>query len=301
MSPVTEQLITNTVTSVLDAENCKTITSLEKDARLQHLVENINARGVRSGQFKLTFDGNKLEPITLNTTHAETISSPPELIGEQYCHIIENVIPDTAWSRPLPEHLKVACGLDSTLISQKELEKLIWETHWKMHVICRKDPDPRFREQDEDTERFEYGLTDEDIDQYIRLGDLFHGLMCFWYGSARLTPYMVKRIDIVPILLRSLPWRGLMRGSTEGGERSHYRDQVWFYGHSSRGGGWNKSDPILNVSLLMYRRLREQMRSMPKEIQVKFEEFVQDKLSNSGNQPEQLNEDTDADATRRRK
>ena len=33
------------------------------------------------------------------------------------------------------------------------------------------------------------------------------------------------------------------------------------------------------------------MRSMPKKIQVKFEEFVQDNLSNSGNQPEQLTED----------
>ena len=31
---------------------------------------------------------------------------------------------------------------------------------------------------------------------------------------------MIKRVDIVPILLRDLPWHGLMRGSTEGG-RDH--------------------------------------------------------------------------------
>ena len=94
-----------------------------------------------------------------------------------------------------------------------------------------------------------------------------------------LVPYMIKRVDIVPILLRDLPWHGLMCGSTEGGERSHYRDQVWFYGHSSRGGGWTKSDPVLNVFLLMYRRLREQMRDLPKHIQEKFEKFVTDRLS----------------------
>ena len=70
-----------------------------------------------------------------------------------------------------------------------------------------------------------------------------------------------------------------MRGSAEGGERSHYRDQCWFYGHSSRGGGWTKSDPILNVFLLMYQRLREQMRDQPKDVQEKFEEFVAKELA----------------------
>ena len=85
----------------------------------------------------------------------------------------------TPWPRPLPENVKVAYDLDSTLIGQEELEKLIWETHWQMHVICSIDLDPCLPEQDEVIGRFEYRLTDEDIDEYIRLGNLFHGLMCF--------------------------------------------------------------------------------------------------------------------------
>ena len=81
MTRVTEHLLINTVMSVLDAEATKQITSSETQAPLQYLVENINKRGVRSGQIKLKFEGPKLEPITLNTTHAETIFSHPELTG----------------------------------------------------------------------------------------------------------------------------------------------------------------------------------------------------------------------------
>ena len=278
MSRVTEHLVKNTILSVLDEETNKRITAPEKEARLQHFVENIYSRGVRSGQFKIKFDGNKLEPITLNTTHAETISSPPELIGPEYRHIIDNVISDDLYEQPLPRHLQEALNLDSPLISKKELEKIIWDTHWKMHVICGKDPDPRLREN-VNVEAYRFGLEVAEICEYQRLADLFHALVLFRYGPMGLVPYMIKRVDIVPILLRDLPWHGLMRGSTEGGERSHYRDQVWFYGHSSRGGVWTKSDPVLNVFLLMYRRLREQMRDLPKHIQEKFEKFVTDRLS----------------------
>ena len=245
MSRVTEHLVTSTVLSVMDEEATKNITTTEREARLQHFVENINKRGVRSGQFKLKFEGNKLEPITLNTTHAETISSPPELIGQEY---------------------------------------------------CRKDPDPRLRENCRDSEsELQFGLDDSEINEYQHLADLFHALILFRYGPQRLVPYVVKRVDIVPILLRDLPWHGLMRGSTEGGERSHYRDQCWFYGHSSRGGGWTKSDPILNVFLLMYRRLREQMRDQPKEIQDKFEEFVAKKLAEAENKTQTTMESDEAD------
>ena len=165
MSRVTEHLVKNTILSVLDEETNKRITAPEKEARLQHFVENINSRGVRSGQFKIKFDGNKLEPITLNTTHAETISSPPELIGPEYRHIIDNVISDDLYEQPLPRHLQEALNLDSPLISKKELEKIIWDTHWKMHVICRKDPDPRLREN-VNVEAYRFGLEDAEICEY---------------------------------------------------------------------------------------------------------------------------------------
>ena len=207
-------------------------------------MENINKRGVRSGQFKLKFEGNKLEPITLNTTHAETISSPTELIGQEYCHILDNVASDDLYPHPLPKHLQEAFSLESPRVTTKTLEKLIWEVHWKMHILGRKDPDPRLRENCRDSEsELQFGLDDSEINEYQHLADLFHALILFRYGPQRLVPYIVKRVDIVPILLRDLPWHGLMRGSTEGGERSHYRDQCWFYGHSSRGGGLDQVRP----------------------------------------------------------
>ena len=220
-----------------------------------------------------------MDPITLNTTHAETISSPPELLGPQYCHILDNVISDRLFPVQLPGHLQHALNLESPGITYISLEKHTWDIHWRMHLICRKDPDPRLHETVNTNDPLVFGITDEQIAEYLRLADLFHGLMLFRYGGTRLTPYMMKRIDVVPLLLKGLPWHGFMRGSTEGRERSHYRDQVWFYGHSSKGGGWTKADPILNVFLLMYRRLREQMRSMPKEIQDQFEAYVSSKVS----------------------
>ena len=90
--------------------------------------------------------------------------------------------------------------------------------------------------------------------------------------------YFMTRVDIVPILLEDLPFHGLMRGSTEGGERSHYFHQSLYCSKSSRGGGWKKPDPVLNIFQWMYRSIRERTALTPVDIQEKFEEFVKDKL-----------------------
>ena len=159
-------------------------------------MENINRRGVRSGQFKLKFEGNKLEPITLNTTHAETISSPTQIIGPEYCNIIDNVIPDELYPRPLPKHLQEALNLDSPAITRKNLEKHIWDIHWRMHVICRKDPDPRLQQRTDKEDELHFGLDDSETKECQSLADLFHALILFCYGSNRLVPYIMKRVDM---------------------------------------------------------------------------------------------------------
>ena len=81
-----------------------------------------------------------------------------------------------------------------------------------MHIISTKDPDPRLSQavNGDDNGQYTFGLSDEDIAMYTRLGDLFHALICFRNGPSKLTPCMIKRIDIVPILLRGLPWHDLM-------------------------------------------------------------------------------------------
>lgn len=103
---------------------------------------------------------------------------------------------------------------------------------------------------------YRFGLLSTEIEEYTRLADLHHGLVLLRYGSSRLYPYLVTWVDIVPILVKELPFHSLFRGSTEGGEHSHYLHQCIYYGHSSRGGGWRKEESILALFKWSYRRLR---------------------------------------------
>ena len=110
--------------------------------------------------------------------------------------------------------------------------------------------------------------------------DIFHGLMCYRYGSDSLTPYMMKCIDIVPILLKSLPFHSMMRVVTEGGERLHYMHQQRFFQHSSRGGGWVYQDPILSIFIHVYRQIRRRIQDTDEENVQKYEQFVNDCIQN---------------------
>ena len=86
--------------------------------------------------------------------------------------------------------------------------------------IARMDPDPVLKEDRVKESRTEgdysFGVTDHHISTYIHHADLFHSLFVFRFGKDNLTPYMMKFIDVVPELLKSLPFRSVMRGSTEG-------------------------------------------------------------------------------------
>ena len=147
-----------------------------------------------------------------------------------------------------------------------------------MHVLCRKDPDIRTSESlyllpgsspgSQTAADYRFGLLDEEIQGYSRLADLHHGLVLLRYGSSRLYPYLMTRVDIVPTLLKELPFHSLFRGSTEGGEHCHY------HAHSSRGGGWHKEEPILSLFKWSYRRLREKIEQQDKSGD--FLTFVQD-------------------------
>ena len=78
--------------------------------------------------------------------HAETISAPPEAFTSTFPDILDGVADKKPFAQALPLHLKEALSWPSCTIRSYDLEKKIWETHWKMHVICRKDPDPRTSE-----------------------------------------------------------------------------------------------------------------------------------------------------------
>ena len=261
---ITEHLLSLRVMSCLN----EGVVNNEKSGTLTKLLSNINTRGVRGGSFQLKFDGSKLEPISLNVSHAETISAPPEAFSSTFPHILDGVAENEQFPQTLSSGLQTALGWPTNTITYYDLEKKIWETHWKMHVLCRKDPDPRMCDTyllpgsssgSKSAADYRFGLLDCEIKEYTRLADLHHGLMLLRYGSSRLYPYLMTRVDIVPLLLKELPFHSLFRGSTEGGEHCHYLHQCIYYAHSSRGGGWRKEEPILALFKWTFRRLREKI------------------------------------------
>jgi len=73
---LTEHMVFDRCMSCLNLESQPSMGPGAKDQTLGHFMSNINARGVRNGKFQLHFDGKKLEQVTLNVNHAETISAP---------------------------------------------------------------------------------------------------------------------------------------------------------------------------------------------------------------------------------
>ncbi len=74
-----------------------------------------------------------------------------------------------------------------------------------------------------------YKHTEAEINEYEQHAEAFYQLMCTVHGSASLTGYMLKLVDVVPHLLRLLPFN-LGRGSTEGSESLHHfrtKDYFW--------------------------------------------------------------------------
>jgi len=53
------------------------------------------------------------------------------------------VLINKQFPQSLPSGLQTALSWPTNAITSCDLEKKIWETHWKMHVLCRKDPEPR--------------------------------------------------------------------------------------------------------------------------------------------------------------
>jgi len=72
------------------------------------LMSNINIRGVHGGNFQLKFDGPKLEQVSLNVSHAETISAPPEAFHTAVPHILGCVAQHEEFPQPLSSGLQSA-------------------------------------------------------------------------------------------------------------------------------------------------------------------------------------------------
>ena len=258
-----------------------------KDQTLAHFLGNINARGVRNGKFELKFDGKKLEQVTLNVNHAETIASPSGEFKESvYPEILDNVA-DKEVFFDLTVPLKNSLNWSSMKISEYDLEMKIWEAHWKLHVLERWDGNPtKFNSRlnsestpgSEDPDDYRFGLTDVEIENYVKIADLYHALILLRYGSSKLYPYLMKRVDVFPIMLRELSFHSLFRGGTEGEERMHYMHECLYFAHSARGGGWKGQDPIITLLAWYYRFLRRRIEKNPTHIKEAYDLYVRIKF-----------------------
>ena len=290
---MTETLLTLRVKSIFNLEAESVISKKDRDCSLKHLENNINVRGVRSGHFKFYFEAgkNKLGQISLNKTCAQLISAPPSYFqNAAYPHVIDNVAPKIMCPGELGSALQKAIEWTGKCITEYDCELLIWANHFRMHEICRLDPAPQLKLNKPtgsvDVNDYAFGVNEELINEYTRCADIFHGLMTFRYGKDKLSPYMIKAIDIVPVLLRSLPFHSLMRVSTEGGEHLHYQHQQHFFHHTSRGGGHTFHDPILAIFEHMYRQIKRNVGEKSEAVQaVRFNQFVSNCIQSDEMEP----------------
>ena len=212
---LTEHMVFDRCTSCMNLESQPTMGPAAKDQTLGHFLGNINARGVRNGTFELRFDGKKLEQVTLNVNHAAIISAPASHFADNnYTEILDNVASKEIFF-DLPQKLREHLQWPTPQISEYELETKIWRVHWELHEFERLDEDPRKLANrlkpgaphgSSDPKDYRFGLTEEEIKRYVELVDLYHALTLLRYGSSKLYPYLVKRVDVFPQMLRELPF-----------------------------------------------------------------------------------------------
>lgn len=129
--------------SCLNLESQPSMGSAAKDQTLEHLLTNINARRIQSGAFELHFDGKKLEQVTLNVNHEETISAPASLfVDTTYSEILDSVASKEVFF-DLPDKLRNVLSWQTPQMSEYDLETKIWRVHWEPHELERLDEDPR--------------------------------------------------------------------------------------------------------------------------------------------------------------
>ena len=282
---LTEHMVFDRCMSCLNLESQPSMGPCAKDQTLGHFLSNINARGVRNGKFELHFDGQKLEQGTLNVNHAEIISAPPSHFADTpFPDILDNVASrDVVFD--LPQKLRDHLQWPTPQISEFELERRIWNELERLDVDPRKYAErlkPGSSVGSSDPKDYRFGLTLEEIKQYVELTDLYHSLTLLRYGSSKLYPYLMKRVDVFPQMLKDLPFHSLFRGGTEGGERTHYLHQCLYFGHSARGGGWKCLDPIITLFRWYYRFLRRRLAKCPPEVQEAYDQYVKTKFEEEG-------------------
>ncbi|KAJ8019105.1 hypothetical protein HOLleu_42516 [Holothuria leucospilota] len=132
-----------------------------------------------------------------------------------------------------------------------------------MVTILKSDPYPELlegkMEGSRKAEDYAWGYLQSDITQYIKYAECFYQLFVLRYTFTNLTPYMMKLIDLAPLLMERLPF-SLGRFQSEAGEHANYERNCFYYQHTTRHGGLQKIDPIVSIFRNMYKRLTYSIR-----------------------------------------
>lgn len=229
------------------------------DSKVSILESNINKRGVRQGNFSVMFDTNgRPSPIKLNKDHALTILAPsPDGFQEEFPHVLTNVCSNRIVGNTLPDAVKTKLKLEAQFMVSQLVTK-IWEHFYLMYDIMRKDPPPMLKDCKKEgsllSSDYTFGYSPKDKSDYLYHAECFYQLFKLRYGASNLTPYMMKFIDIAPLLMDSLPF-SLGRLQNEGGEHANYLHNQFYFQHTTRHGGINRVDPCLALFNSIYKRI----------------------------------------------
>lgn len=227
---------------------------------LSNLV-NINKRGVKQGGFNIIIGKNgTVCPIKLNKDHALAIIEPsPPGQEKEYPHVMHNVCSKNKIKKVLPPNVRNALELKEEY-TELELVVAIWENFYSMIGIIKSDPVPCIKDGriagSLNPDDYSFGYRDGDIKRYVKHADCFYQLFKLRYTCCDLTPYMMKFVDIAPLLMSSLPF-SVGRFQSEGREHTNYQHNRFFFQHTTRHGGRpnHKYDPLLQILCNMYKRI----------------------------------------------
>ena len=137
-------------------------------------------------------------------------------------------------------------------LTEYEHVKLIWDHFYHMTEILLKDPLPVGALEDQ--AEFQWGYTEADKKKYLEHAEIFYQLFCARYTAKSLTPYMMKLIDHVPELMRTLS-SPIARFQSEGGEHLNYQHNCFYFQHTTRNGGTGNPDPLVAILQSTWNRL----------------------------------------------
>ena len=202
--------------------------SLSTEDLVRNLENNIRARGVKGGNFKIELNdkAKQAEAIKLNKDDAFSIIFPTIPGQNEHPHVLHNVLSSESqiplkFLQSVIDHLKLPQSL-----SDLEYVSLMWSSFYSMFSILKSEPnmpddlatasedsvasytnatEPEARPSGANSTSHQWGYTDDQKKQYTFHAERFYQMYKQRYNFKELTPYMMKFIDYAPYFMDNLP------------------------------------------------------------------------------------------------